>query len=354
MNRIMTLGLGCLVVVGAGCADNAAGPTRNPVRAATTASPSTPTHPAGVIVLSAPLAGRPYGLAVSAKNVAYITQLDASRLARVDLSSGLGFTGSVAVGFIPTGVAFAQGGQTAWVTNQLSSPSTLGMIDVNANSQIATFASGGPSGLGGNMFEVIVGKNDNTVYVSSNDQNVYAFDPETGQVTTTLHLGGQLTDGFAFGEVAQHPDGVRLYADQIGDGNVAEINTETNTVTRTFHISPGSTRLQGMAVSGDGSQLYVADEGGVLRVVDIASGTQVDSVVVGQRAFAVALSPDDAQLYVGVLDLGLVRVIDRASRTIVNTIQLPESGARTRRIAFSVMGETAVIADENGYVHFVQ
>ena len=140
------------------------------------------------------------------------------------------------------------------------------MIDVNANSQVATFASGGPSGLGGNMFEVIVGKNDNTVYVSSNDQNVYAFDPETGQVTTTLHLGGQLTDGFAFGEVAQHPDGVRLYADQIGDGNVAEINTETNTVTRTFHISPGSTRLQGMAVSGDGSLLYVADEGGVLRV----------------------------------------------------------------------------------------
>jgi DNA-binding beta-propeller fold protein YncE len=109
-----------------------------------------------------------------------------------------------------------------------------------------------------------------------------------------------------------------------------------------------------MAVSGDGTLLYVADEGGVLRVVDIASGTQIDSVIVGQRAFGVARTPDDAQLYVGVMDLGLVRVIDRASRTIVSTIQLPESGAFPRRIAFSGDGSTAVITDENGYVHFVQ
>jgi len=351
MNRIMTLGVGCLVLVGAGCADDAAIPTRPRML---TASQPPPTHPAGVVRLSAPLAGRPYGLAISSKDVAYITQLDASRLARVDLSSGFAFTGSVAVGFIPTAVAFAQGGQTAWVTNQLSSPSTLGMIDVATNTQVTTFASGGPSGLGGNMFEVIVGKHANTVYVSSNDQNVYAFDGETGQVTTTLLLGGQLTDGFAFGEVATHPDSVRLYADQIGNGTVAEINTTTNSVTRTFHISPGNTRLQGMVVSGDGSQLYVADEGGVLRVVDIASGTQVDSVVVGQRAFGVALSPDDAQLYVGVMDLGLVRVIDRASLTIVNTIQLPESGAFPRRIKFNQDGTIAVITDENGFVHFVQ
>src|SRR5437879_7767712 len=85
MNRSMTLGVGCLVLVGAGCANDAAGPTRHPIRAATAAT--VPTHPAGVIVLSAPLAGRPYGVAVSSKNVAYITQLDASRLARVDLRS---------------------------------------------------------------------------------------------------------------------------------------------------------------------------------------------------------------------------------------------------------------------------
>jgi DNA-binding beta-propeller fold protein YncE len=312
------------------------------------------THPAGVIASSAPLSGRPYGLAISRQNVAYITQLDLSRIARVDLSSGFGFTGSVAVGYIPTSVAFEANGNTAWVTNQLSSPSTLGRIDVTANLQVQTFASGGPSGLRGNLFEVITDRLDKTVYVSSNDENVYAFDAQAGQVEATLHLGGQLTNGFVLQEFTRHPDGIRLYADQIGTGTIAEINTESNTVARTFKISSGSTRLQGMAISADGSQLYVADEGGLLRVVDIASGTQVDSVVVGQRAFAVARSPDDAQLYVGVMDLGLVRVIDRASRTIVKTIQLPEYGAFPRRIAFSVAGETAVIADENGWVHFVR
>src|SRR6266576_321635 len=228
------------------------------------------------------------------------------------------------------------------------------MIDVNTNSQVDTFPSGGPSGLGGNLFEVLSVKDDKSVYVSSNDQNVYVFDPKTGQVTTTLHLGGQLTNGFALQEFVRHPDGIRLYADQISSGTVAEIDTRTNTVVRTFTISPGYTRLQGMALSHDGTRLYVADEGGVLRVVDIASGTPVDTVVVGPRAFGVALSPDDSQLYVGVMDLGLVRVIDRASLAIVNTIQLPESGAFPRRIAFNQDGTIAVIADENGWVHFVQ
>jgi DNA-binding beta-propeller fold protein YncE len=351
MNRMMTLGVGCLVLVGAACADDAASPTRPRLL---TASKPSPTHPAGVIQFSAPLAGRPYGLAISSKDVAYITQLDLSRLARVDLASGFGFTGSVSVGFIPTSVSFDANGNTAWVTNQLSSPSNLGIIDVSRNAQVDTFESGGPSGLGGNLFEVISVKDDKTVYVSSNDENVYAFDPKAEQVTTTLHLGGQLTNGFALQEFVKHPDGLRLYADQISSGTVAEIDIANNTVVRTFTISPGNTRLQGMAVSLDGSELYVADEGGVLRVVNIASGTQVDSVVVGQRAFAVALSPDNAQLYVGVMDLGLVRVIDRASRAIVNTIQLPDPGAFPRRIGFSQDGTTAVITDENGYVHFVQ
>src|SRR5947199_7856956 len=67
MNRIMTLGVGCLVLVGAGCVDDAAIPTRPRML---TASQPSPTHPAGVIQFSAPLAGRPYGLAISAKDVA--------------------------------------------------------------------------------------------------------------------------------------------------------------------------------------------------------------------------------------------------------------------------------------------
>src|ERR1041385_9269654 len=46
MNRIMTLGVGCLVLVGAGCADDAASPTRPSLLTATQPAPP---HPAGVI-----------------------------------------------------------------------------------------------------------------------------------------------------------------------------------------------------------------------------------------------------------------------------------------------------------------
>lgn len=59
--------------------------------------------------------------------------------------------------------------------------------------------------------------------------------------------------------------------------------------------------------------------------------------------------------YVSVLDSGVVKVIDRASLSVVNTIRLPGwTLALPRDIAFSIAGETAVITDEHNFVHFVR
>ena len=119
---------------------------------------------------------------------------------------------------------------------------------------------------------------------------------------------------------------------------------------RTFAI--GGSKLQGVAASKDGTELYVADEGAnVLHVVNIASGTQDTTVALGGGGFGVAVSRDNAQVYVSLPAGHVVKVIDRASRAVVQTIQ---TGGTPRRLGFSVAGETAVIADESGFVHFVQ
>src|SRR5260370_1593026 len=115
MNRIVSLGVSCLVLVSAGCADDAAGPARP--RMLLTAAPTAPTHPAGVIKLSAPLPGRPYGLAISNHEAAYITQLISSPVARVDLPSALAFPASIPRSAIPPIVATHPSAHTASITN---------------------------------------------------------------------------------------------------------------------------------------------------------------------------------------------------------------------------------------------
>jgi YVTN family beta-propeller protein len=81
--------------------------------------------------------------------------------------------------------------------------------------------------------------------------------------------------------------------------------------------------------------------------VKITSGLQDSTIALGGGGFGVALSPDNVQLYVTFPASHVVKVIDRATRAIVKTIQ---TNGTPRRLAFSVAGETAVIANEAGWV----
>ena len=57
------------------------------------------THPAGVVAATVPLGSRPFGVAVSPDRAYYVTQLDASTLARGTFPA-MSFPASVAVGTI--------------------------------------------------------------------------------------------------------------------------------------------------------------------------------------------------------------------------------------------------------------
>ncbi|MFI5279115.1 MAG: YncE family protein, partial [Gemmatimonadales bacterium] len=108
---------------------------------------------------------------------------------------------------------------------------------------------------------------------------------------------------------------------------------------------------QGIAVSPDGSTLYVANESGDLDVVDIASGNVTAPLNFGAGAFGLALSPDAVQLYATLWTVGSVAVVDRATLTIVKTIS---TGGIPRRVAFSPDGLTAAVASEGGSVVFIR
>ena len=119
---------------------------------------------------------------------------------------------------------------------------------------------------------------------------------------------------------------------------------------------------QGVAVSLDGTELFVADESfnGQINVYNLIANVQEASIPSGATSslggpFGLAISPDGAAVYVGVISAegpGLIQVIDVKTRTIERTIN--SCGSTPRRIAFGFSGGLAVIADETGCATFVE
>ena len=292
------------------------------------------THPEGVIERTDTLSARPYGLAISRRDVVYITQLDARRLSRIDLPA-LGESGNVTVGSIPTDVAFNADGTRAYVANQWSK--TIGVVDAATNTQGSTIP------VTGDVFDVIPNGDDTRLYVVTNVDRLFEIDRASRTVLRSLSLAGTGQS------LAWHPNGQLLYVSTFTGGAALEVDTRTMTVLRTFVTGSKS---QDVVVTRDGTELFVADED--LEKVDVfnlASGAKITSIPVGGHPWGMAITPDQQQLYVGLVFEGEVVVIDRASRTVVKRIV---TGGAPRRIAFNREGTRAVVPNEYGFVTYIQ
>jgi YVTN family beta-propeller protein len=116
----------------------------------------------------------------------------------------------------------------------------------------------------------------------------------------------------------------------VGDGtNVDVIDTATNTIVATV---PVGTTCSGVAVSPDGSHVYLTCNSSALHVIDTATNTATQSAAgtfTGTPS-AVAVHPDGTRVYV--VDGPQVRVIDTATLSVVASISDPSLGATTMAI----------------------
>jgi YVTN family beta-propeller protein len=118
--------------------------------------------------------------------------------------------------------------------------------------------------------------------------------------------------------VAVSPDGTKVYV--AAGGVVQEINTENNTVVA--NVSVGS-NPQGMAVSPDGSLVYVADfYSNTVSVINTGNNTVIASISVGSNPIGVAVGPDGSKVYVSNQLSNTLSVINAASNTITSTIKV--------------------------------
>jgi DNA-binding beta-propeller fold protein YncE len=298
-----------------------------------------PTHPAGVVAATEPLSPSPWGVAISSRGLAYITQpaTGAPALKRVALPTGAitaGATGTF--GGLPLAVAFSSDGLFAYVP--ALSPGSLSIVDTL--NQVV----GSVGGLSGNLYGVLVSQDDSRVYVTGDDDLMYVIDAATRSVVTTVDLHA------VSNQLILHPTLPRILASSFNGAKVLEIDAGSHAVLRTLGIGG---QPQGLAVAPDGSELYVADELGRLVVWDLSGNTLIQEIPVPAGAFGLALTPDAAQIYVTIAGgpNGVVLVYDRTSRTLVRTIP---TGGSPRRIAFDMSGQTAIITNDGSAVHVIK
>jgi YVTN family beta-propeller protein len=276
------------------------------------------------------LANGPLGVATSG-NIAYVSQVNGNTVARLDLTTNT-FTASIAVGSVPCYLVFNSTGTRAYVANQFSD--NVSIIDVATNTQSGVIP------VTGDPLPVAISTDDGTLFVTTNANQLFRVDLATNTVTGSLSLPATSH------HLLTHPNGTLFYVATRDGGSVLEINWQTMTVQRTFTLGG---RPQGMAISPDQSELYVANElSNQLHIIRLSDGS-VTNVQLSGGGEGMALGPD-GKLYVGEIFAGLVEIVNPATRTVVRTIT---TGGTPREVAPDPARNQMVVANDAGWVDII-
>ncbi|OLC44583.1 MAG: hypothetical protein AUH75_01025 [Gemmatimonadetes bacterium 13_1_40CM_4_65_7] len=291
-------------------------------------------HPQGFLADRLAMPGYPFDIAIARDGTAWLTRGHAAVLEHLKLEpfASLGF---IPVGIAPTRVVLAPSGERAWVTNQFTK-------DVAVVDLVRQFRVGAIS-MEGDPLGAVVSPDGRTLYVTTNLDRLFviAVAGECGRVIRSVSLPHACT------EIAIHPGGQRIYAPAWRAGVLVELDARTLTLVRRWEL--GGVPF-GCVVTADGLRLYCGNEKGWLDVVHLTTGKST------RRAFGtpleeIALTPDQAFLYLSLRTAGRVAIVDADSLETVSTL---ETGGMPRHIAFDSMGRLAVIANQTGWVDLVR
>ena len=301
-------------------------------------------HP-GFGVDNAPLDGVPFAVAINERNAYYVSQLITGAVARGTLPSQ-DISLRIPIGSITSQVRMSPDGRTAYANNQ--DEGTIQVIDVSSDSIIATI-QGVPS-----ILTSGISPNGRTLYALSDFHGIDIINirnPRTATITGNIP---QSSTGSILAGIAFHPTQPRMYVSARDEGRINVINTMTNTVVNTIFVA--GARIQNVAISSDGTQLFATDIGRsrllVWNLANLSAPPQAVAIgsAMSRNAFDVALTPDQEQVYVSTLADGNVYVLNRETLNPVVTIAI---GGSPRYIAFDKAGKFAVIPNEGGWVTFV-
>jgi DNA-binding beta-propeller fold protein YncE len=237
--------------------------------------------------------------------------------------------GAIRTGAVPTRVRVSPAGDRAYVTSQFAEE--VGVLDLRLGRQVSEIATPGhPLG-------AALAPDGRTLYVTTNADRLLAVSPGARRILASgpVPLGTQC--------VSVHPAGHRVYVSGWNHGSVTECDASSLRVVRTFQLG-GVTQDSLITRAGT---MFVANQAGWVDVLALGNGRCIGRIDTGGAAHGLALSPDESVLLVTLLFDGVVCVVD--PRTLrVRTRLYP--GGMPRFVAFAPSGNTALVANEAGWV----
>ena len=277
-----------------------------------------------------PLSGRPFGIAMRDRDLAYITRAHAAAVECLDLRAGQ-FVRSIPVGCTPSCVTFDSSGERAYASIQHLDE--IAVIDARNHRQVTTWH------VPYDPFALLLTPSGRTLFVTTNEDRLLALSTKNGRVIGSLPLPATSH------HMALHPAGDRLYVATRTAGVVLEVDAMRLVVQRSFVVGGWP---QGLVVSSDGATLYAANEHHGLDVIRLANGRTIARLEDESGAVSLGLSPDQRFLYTGLVHLGAIGITDVTS--LARQAQC-ETGGRPRQLAFDPSGEgRVIIVNEAGWV----
>jgi YVTN family beta-propeller protein len=198
---------------------------------------------------------------------------------------------ALAPGSYPSGLAISADGKRLYVANDLGE--SMSIIDTASGTVSSTTATGH------NPYTVVLSKDGTKAYVSNWGGNtVSVVNALTGASQ------GSITVGTHPSALAVNPVTGDLYVANTDSDSISVVDTAAGTVKLTIELAPYpnapvGTSPDAAAVAPDGKTLYVADAGdNDVAVVDLAAGTVSGLIPTGWYPTGLAISEDGSELYV--------------------------------------------------------
>lgn len=275
--------------------------------------------------------GGTFDATVAPNGVAYFSRLFTDSLVRMDVASN-SLAATLPVGRWPYEVSFNSTGALAYTTHLQAS--SIGIVNTSSG------ALTGAHVIDAEPIRVRVAAADSLLFVTTVQGTLLTLHAATGAEVRAPTLVGGVLNGLAL-----TPDGSRLWLSNT-TGAVQEVHVADGTLGRDFLMHG---RPQDIAISNDGSLMYISNEEGWIGVYNLATLERVDSLSV-PVPFGIALNRAGSQLWVASGSVGLVHVFDTKSRVLAGTINV---GGRPRHIAFTSDG-VALVANESNISHLIR
>jgi YVTN family beta-propeller protein len=241
-------------------------------------------------------------------------------------------TGCQCVG--PNALALTPDGTTLYVVNEIGD--TVTVIATASNQVVDTLSS---ALIGTGPIAVRVSPDNARLYVLGGGGILSVIDRASRTRTGTVNVNAPQTRGLAV-----TPDGSRLYVSTYGSHTVKVVDTASLAVVTTVPMAAGSLPL-GVDATPDGQYAFVAGLlGNTVTVIRTATNTVAATIPVGTGPFSVGVLPDGTRAYAPSPNSGTVSRIDTATLTGTGTI--PNVGGNT--IAFTADSALAYVAGNGG------